>query len=1145
VTRHERPNHAPRTQPSPKPAHKARQTHAQNIHNSFINKALALLCITLLGACLLQAQTPAPADPAPADTQPATPKSPPPKFKAALGEPILKDDAIYNAAKIAVWVEGKTDMLLLEQDAVFSIGNFGFRGDKMLIRMDKEPQPGLPIKHIAVYIENAKPLAGKGPITAEGAHLLVTASTTGRPVIKTYSLSKEPILDNTFVNAGKDRINRFYAELNEPVLPVPAGGPMFSREMLELRHQRRTEIRKERNADDLKAIRRIADSGTTKPVPAPSTTQPVTPRPITTSSDPAAAPGENIVIDPETGNPIQLVGDKNILPNGSQLLFVADKYIAQPGKPGEYNLALLGQARLMYLDRTNKINATLSADKVVVFIKADAAASVAQRKIDSSKILGVYLEDNVIVSVNDYTIRAPRVYYDNQFNKASILQAVMYAFDIKKNLPIYIRAQELRQESRTQWTANDATLTTSAFYEPHISLAAQKLIFNVEPAAEMAPAPGTPGASTGMPGLPGMEPVASTQPTTQPTTRETPMQAMGFATSNGPDGASNAPKFTFEAKNTQIKVGQTPIFVWPSLKGDPTTQTPNRGVQVGYSNRRGPLLETRWDVWALTGLDPIPGMSAMANFDYMGRNGPGFGLETGWETSHSYGSLNAYLLAYDTGNDQIGNRNEVDFDGAQRGFIDLKHRELLSSEWEASFELGYGGGKTFLERFFPDQADASKPYETSVYLKQQKDDASFTFLTKYDVNNAKQNTQVLQVPGYTVDKLPELGYYRVGTSLFDDRATYYTENRLSNMRARPGTDSPSDRGFTDAQSLSQFGFLSNTPWDQYYESIGVPTRDIARLDSRHEIAAPFKMGFLDASPYASGRVTAYDSEFRDYLGNGQYNQYRLWGAVGSRFSTKFSRSYDNIDSRILDMNRLNHIAEPNADIFMTGSTVPDGNIPIYDPDVEGIQNSSGFKAGLRNTFQTQRGGAGRWRSVDWLTVNTDYIKQNSTANNNQTLARYFSYQPEYSTGGDHFHSDVLWAISDSLSSTGEITYNMEDDYVSQYRGGIVMQHDASLSTFIDYNKVDRIDSDLMGFGFNYKLTPKYHVTYRQTYDFAYGQTRGIELSVVRKLQQFRFVVITRYDVINDEFVVGFSLIPEGMAGDRKYVNPFNEAALPQ
>ncbi len=1127
----------------PFPASLAQGNRTQSIYKSITTKALALLCITLLTVCFLQAQTPNPVSTADSQppTQPATPKSPPPKFKSALAEPLLKEDATYSAAKVAVWVEGKTDMLLLEQDAVFSIGNFGFRGDKMFIRMDKEAQPGLPIKHIAVYIQNAKPLAGKGPITAEGAHLLVTASTTGKPIIKTYSLTKDPILGDPFVNAGKDRINRYYAELDQSVLPVPPGGPLFTKEMLDLRRQRRTEIRKDRYANDFSVIEKIAHSG--KEAPAPINAPPTT-RPSASAETPGVGgpPGDNIVIDPETGNPIRLVGDKNILPNGSQLLFVADKYVAQPGKTGEYTLVLQGQARLMYLDRTNKIDASLSADNVVVFIKAEAASSVAQRKIDSSQILGVYLEDNVIVSVNDYTIRAPRVYYDNQFNKASILQAVMYAYDVKKQINIYIRAQELRQESRTQWTANDATLTTSAFYEPHISLAAEKLIFNVETPEIAPPAPGSPAGNSSMPGLPGMEPVATTQPTTQPATLETPMQRMGFATTA--DG-STAPKFTFEAKNTQIKVGQTPIFVWPSLKGDPTTQTPNRGVQVGYSNRRGPLIETRWDVFALTGIEPVPGMSATTNFDYMGRNGPGFGLETNWETSHSYGSFNGYLLAYDTGDDQIANRNDVDFTGNQRGYMDFKHRELLSDEWSASFEMGYAGGKTFLERFFTEQADASKPYETSVYLQQQKDDASFTFLTKYDVNNAKQNTQILQVPGYTVDKLPELGYYRVGTSLFDDRFTYYTENRLSNMRARPGTDSPSDRGFTDAQSLAQFGFLSNTPWDQYYESIGVPSRDIARLDSRHEIAAPFKMGFLDASPYASGRLTAYDSEFRDYMGNGQYNQYRLWGAVGTRFSTKFSRSYENVDSRILDMNRLNHIVEPNADIFMTGSTVPDGNIPIYDPDVEGIQNSSGFKAGLRNTFQTQRGGGGRWRSVDWLTVNTDYIKQNSTANNNQTLARYFSYQPEYSTGGDHFHSDVLWAISDSLSSTGEITYNMEDDYVSQYRGGLVMQHDASLSTFMDYNKVDRIGSDLLGFGFNYRLTPKYHVTYRQTYDFEYGQMRGIELSLVRKIPQFRVVVISRYDTINDELVFGFSLIPEGMAGDRKYVNPFNEAALPQ
>jgi hypothetical protein len=1070
-------------------------------------------------------------------------RQPAPSFTSPMADPLLRDDAIFQAAKASAWDEGPTSFILLEGDASFAIGNFGFRGDRMLIRIDRENRPGLPIKHLALYIDQAKALPGKGPISAESGRLLVTASTIGKQRIKTFLLSKDPVLNDPFVGDGKGRINRYYAALNQPTLPVPDTGPLFSREMRDLRAERRAEIRRERYDADYQAIEKIANSG--KARPEPIETQPATMPSMPQTPDQQAG----IVIDPVTGQAVDVLKDNSILPKGSQLLFVADKYVAEPGKPGEYNLVLQGQARLMYIDKQNKVDATLSADRVVVFIKSDALSDVTSRKIDSSKILGLYLEDNVIVTVNDYTIRAPRVYYDNQFNKATILEAVMFAYDIKRQLPIYLRAQQLRQESRTTWSANDATLTTSAFYEPHISLAAKRLTFNIESGAP-DPEPGLPGEVEEKSQPKGSPAVASaTAPAMQAegggSTRDgSPMSALGFSPT-GEGGVSAAPRYTFTAKDTQIKFGEVPVFVWPELKGDATMSTPNRGVQVGYSNRRGPLIETRWDLFALTGLDPIDGVGSMVNFDYMGRNGPGLGIETDWETADSFGSFRGYLLAYDTGYDRIGNRNDVDFDGAQRGFVDLKHREILSQYWEASFELGYAGGKTFLERFFPEEAAESKPYETSVYLKRQEADSALTFLAKYDVNNAKQQTTVLQTPGYTVDKLPELGYYRIGKSLWNDRLTYYSENRLSYMKARPGTDSPSDRGFTNQQSLDNFGFAASTSWDQYYESIGVPDRNIARLDSRHEIVAPFKIHFLDFAPYAAGRVTAYDSEFRDYMNNGQYNQYRLWGSVGTRISTKFSRSYDTVDSRLLDLKRMNHIIEPNVDLFLTGSTIPDNTIPIYDPDVEGLQNSSGFKLGLRNTLQTQRGGPGRWRSVDWLVLNTDYIKQNSMAQDNQTLARYFSYQPEYSTGGDHFYTNALWMISDSLAAAGELTYNMEDDYVAQYRGGLTMQHDASLSSFIDYNKVDRIDQDLLGFGLNYRLTPKYHVTFRQTYDFDYSQLRGTELSLVRKLQQFRVVVIARYDAINDETVFGFSLIPDGLAGDRKYLNPFNAGGIPQ
>ena len=44
-----------------------------------------------------------------------------------------------------------------------------------------------------------------------------------------------------------------------------------------------------------------------------------------------------------------------------------------------------------------------------------------------------------------------------------------------------------------------------------------------------------------------------------------------------------------------------------------------------------------------------------------------------------------------------------------------------------------------------------------------------------------------------------------------------------------------------------------------------------------------------------------------------------------------------------------------------GSTIDPERFPVFDDDVEAIQEGYGVRLGLRNTLQTQRGGPGRWR----------------------------------------------------------------------------------------------------------------------------------------------------------------------------------------
>ena len=288
----------------------------------------------------------------------------------------------------------------------------------------------------------------------------------------------------------------------------------------------------------------------------------------------------------------------------------------------------------------------------------------------------------------------------------------------------------------------------------------------------------------------------------------------------------------------------------------------------------------------------------------------------------------------------------------------------------AFLELSDTSEPTFLEAFFPNQALA-RTYESSIYLKKQQDDWAFTFLFSHDLNSTTVQTATQEAPGYRVDREPEVGYYRVGTPLWDNRLTWFSDNTASRMQLRFGPNTPAASGFTDAQSLLNFGFPAKETFHQFFTSLGFPSNYVSRVDSRQEIDAPLKLGIIDATPYVIGRATFYDQDVSLDPDDPAHN--RAWGAVGTRLHTEFTRAYDDLDIPVLGIHRLRHIIEPYADISVSVSSVnPDSLVP-FEPDVESITQGTVAQMGVRNTFQTQPRRARPVRSVDWLVIDTDVV----------------------------------------------------------------------------------------------------------------------------------------------------------------------------
>jgi len=977
----------------------------------------------------------------------------------ATPDAVIDADLAMTANRTTTWSTGQTHHILLENDVELSIGAYGFKADRAYVEIKPYTQPGINARDIAVYFDNVRELGGYGPIKQRASRLLVTSRTIGKVKLDTDSMNKSVADADPFVSDARQRITRYRDTLAANTRSLPDGDPLIDPQTFAKRQERREQVRK---------------------TELPKVPEAVTRRPSKTRSQdgdrPAAQPGDGqaVVVTP----PRQQEADVD---------FRADQVVYKQDENEGYIL-LTGGITVMYTDPASGRHLTLTADRAVVFTEPDLLKE-AGGTTPAGKVRGVYLEDNVIATDGDYTLRGPRIFYDLNTNQAVVLEAVFFTWDVKKQVPLYVRADKIRQHSLSQWSAKNARLSTSEFYEPHFSIGADSLTVTQD---------------------------------------------------ESPDGQST---HRFDAEGMRLNAGNASLFYWPSASGE-AGDTPLRRVQVGGSSRRGVEIETAWDLFNLIDKDKPDGVDASLLVDGYTQRGPAVGINMDYDVDKAFGELESYYL-YDDGEDEPGGRDEVDPQTKHRARILWRHRHQLPDDWEATAEFAYLSDPNFLEEFFSEDAYASKEYETLLYLKQQRDDWAFTFLGKYDLHDFVPQMDLLQgrgnvrpgsgigsvgaAPiGYTTDKLPELAYYRIGTPLWDDRLTWYSENRLSRMKLNFPEDTPAERGFNMAESLALFGLGNTTSFDSGLRAAGLDQDTRLRGDTRQEIAAPLKFGDVYVTPYAVGRATYYSDDFAAYAG--ETDNLRLWGALGVRASTSFSRTYTDVESELLDLHKIRHIIEPSINLFYAQTTINQESLPVFDFDVESLAEGGVARFGIRNTFQTQRGGEGNWRSVDWLRIDTDFVMATDETQRESFIGRFFDHRPENSLVDDYLYNEVALQLTDTFQILNEINFNFDRGDVEQWNLGFQLDHTPRLTSFTMLRMIDKVDSFIATYGFEYMLTPKYHIGFAHSVDIDRGRSRNLTLTFTRRLPRTLLIVAADFDTVSDASSIGVALAPEGFGG---------------
>jgi len=362
----------------------------------------------------------------------------------------------------------------------------------------------------------------------------------------------------------------------------------------------------------------------------------------------------------------------------------------------------------------------------------------------SGSVDAVYFKGNIVMTEGKRTVRADELYYDFRANQALAVNAEMRNFDEKRGLPIYVRAEQLRQVSQTVFEAENITLTTSEFYLPQVSMTASRLVLTDTTNIDARVRAGTRKSSY--------------------------------------DGV---------LEDVALRVGETPVFTWPRIRTNfERPDVPIRRVRFGNDSDLGFAVETRWYLARLLGRPEPEGVDSTLALDFYSERGFGSGVDIDYEGNDYFGSLMGYIMG-DRGEDDLGrvsSRKNQDPGEDIRGRFRLRHRQYLPHDWQVTIEASYLSDENFLEAMYPGEFNVGKEQETLVHLKRITDNWGFSLLTKWRLNDFQSTTE----------ELPSVEYHVKGQSFWDHQLTYYGDTQISRLRDRlpwGSTDTVTDQQF--------------------------------------------------------------------------------------------------------------------------------------------------------------------------------------------------------------------------------------------------------------------------------------------------------------------------------------------------------------
>jgi lipopolysaccharide export system protein LptA len=739
---------------------------------------------------------------------------------------------------------------------------------------------------------------------------------------------------------------------------------------------------------------------------------------------------------------------------------------------------------------------------------------------DGSQRRQFYIEGDVVFAKGKRVINADRMYYDVELQQGTILNAEVLTPVRDYRGLVRMKAGVVQQVDANNLQAYGSAFTSSRLGVPRYWLQSESIGINRTQVQAVDDVTGQPlfDPQTG-------QPVAEDE-------------------------------YRVDSRANRVYLAGVPVFAWPRFQttlDDPALYLKRLGIN--NDSIFGFQVTTGWDMYQLLGLrSPPKGTEWIGVLDYLSERGVGLGSEFSYRRDGLMGLPGVVQGEYrswfinDSGLDRLGQDRfnlvpEEDF----RGRITLDHRHKFAPGFSLRAELGYITDRNFLEQYYEREWDNEKDATTGLWLERNLGSVSDHLIAEVQVNDFFAQTTWL----------PRFDRFRIGQSLFNDRAVWHNHSHVGYGKLR-AANAP-----TNATELAKFDPLA---WEADVEGI--------RAGTRQELDFPIQFGPAKVVPYVLGDITYWQE---DLSGN---DLTRAYGQTGIRASLPMWRVDPSIQSTLWNVNGLAHKVSFDMDMsysdasqdlselalydqldddaqehfrrrfaFNTFGILPGGDTPLrYDerffafrsnmqgnvtaPSAEIADDLMSIKLGVRQRWQTKRGMPGQERIIDWITFDA------------QTILFPDADRDNFGADLGMFDYDFRWHLGDRFSI-------LSDGYADFFSQGLrTVSVGGNLSRpgvgdlYVGLRSIEGpISSNVITTALTYRMSEKWGAKLGGQYDFGEAGSIGQSASAVYIGESFLMQVGVNYDVSRDNVGFRFGFEPRFIPKPRLF-RPGGEAIAP-